>query len=215
MKRSIASICLSTLVLGAMALPLVAGDKDQSKPASAPVMSPEMAQAMQRMEAYGALNENHAYLKQFEGEWDCTSKWWMSEGATPVENKCSSTAKVSFDGHFLIEKYTGNFTMGEGMPPQPFQGMCTMGYDNHRKQFVNTWIDNWTSGMMTEYGSASEGGRVFTFEGENYCCMNDKICKSKSVITFVNPDTRKMEMWAPGLDGKVYKAMEMTLTHKK
>lgn len=178
-------------------------------------MDPKMAEAMQRMEAYGALNENHAYLKQFEGEWECRSKWWMTEGATPIENTCTSTAKVSYDGHFLIEKYTGTFSMGPGTPAQPFNGMATMGYDNHRKQFVNTWIDNWISGVYLEYGSASEGGKVFTFEGENYCCFNDKICKSKSMITFVDPNTRTMEMWGPGLDGKVYKAMEMTFTRKK
>lgn len=233
MKRTMMSMCMGALAAGLIALPLHADQtkdvkKDQSKPAPAtqpaapagqpagmPPMSPQMEEAMKRMEAYGALNENHAYLKQFEGEWECVSKWWMEQGAAPVENKCTSTAKVSFDGHFLIEKYSGNFSMAENAPPMPFQGMATMGYDNHRKQFVSTWVDNWVSGVMTEYGSASEGGKIFTFEGENYCCMNDKVCKSKSVYTIVDPNTRKMEMWGPGLDGKVFKVMEMTFTRKK
>lgn len=181
----------------------------------APTMDPKMAEAMKRMEAYGALTENHGYLKQFEGEWVCTSKWWMAEGAPPVENTIASSAKLNFDGHFLIEKMQGDMTMGPGTPPMPFSGMSIVGYDNHTKQFTSIWIDNMMSGTCTQAGSASQGGKVFTFEGNNYCPMNDKVCQSKSVMTIVDANTRKFEMWGPGLDGKVFKAMEMTYTRKK
>ena len=119
MKRSLMTMCLGALLVGAVALPLSAGDKEPTKPASGsqpagmPQMSPELAQAMQRMEAYGAINENHAYLKQFEGEWQYTSKWWMEPNAKPVENTITSTAKIAYDGHFLVEKVQGKMSMGE------------------------------------------------------------------------------------------------------
>lgn len=219
MKRKMLTVCIGIMTAGVIALPLSAGDaKDAAKqPAAggAPAMSPEIAAAMARMEAYGALNENHGYLKQFEGEWVCKTKWWMAADAPAMENTFASTAKIAFDGHFLIEKVTGNMSMGEGMPEQPFSGMSIVGYDNHKKQFFSTWMDNMMSGMMTEYGSASQGGKVFTFEGENYCCMTDKVAKSKSIVTIIDANTRKLEMWGPGLDGKVYKAMEISYTRKK
>lgn len=201
-----------------LAFPLLAGAGEATKQAPAggtPEMPPQFAQAMARMEAYGALNEHHAYLKQFEGEWECNMKWWMSAEMPPIENTVSCSAKLGFGGHFLTETYSGKVTMGPGTPPEEFQGRSTMGYDNHRKQYVSTWIDNWGSGMMTEFGSASQNGKVFNFEGENYCCMTDKICQSKSTITIVDADTRTMEMWGPGLDGKVIKTMSITLKRKK
>lgn len=181
----------------------------------APQMDPKMAEAMKRMEAYGALNENHAYLKQFEGEWDCAFKWWMVEGTPAIESKFTASAKMALDGRFLIEKVQGNMLMAEGMPPTPFTGMSILGYDNEKKQFTSAWMDNMMTGTMQHTGSASQGGKVFTFEGDNYCPMNGKICQFKSVCTLVDANTRKFEMWGPGLDGKVFKAMEMTYTRKK
>lgn len=178
-------------------------------------MDPKMAEAMKNMQAQGALNENHGYLKQLEGEWDCATKMWMAEGAPPQEDKFTSSAKVSFDGHFLIEKLQGNMNFGEGVPPMPFTGMSIIGYDNFKKQFTSTWLDNMTSGIMNQTGSASQGGKVFTFEGEGYCCMNNKICDFKSVCTIIDANTRKFEMWGPDDSGKMFKGMEITYTRKK
>ena len=219
MKRSvISSCCLGLVVAGGMfAVPMAAARPEPTKPAAggAPQMDPKMMEAMKRMEEHGALNENHGYLKQFEGEWDCNMKWWMNEGGPAIANKVTSSAKVGYDGHFLIEKVQGNVTMAEGMPPSPFSGMAIMGYDNQKKQFSSTWIDNMCGSVMTQHGSASQGGKVFTFEGDSYCPMNDKVCHFKSVCTVVDANTRKMEMWGPGLDGKVFKSMEIMYTRKK
>lgn len=204
------SMCAGALLAGASAL-LPAGEPGKGQPA----MPPEMQKAMERMEAYGALNENHGYLKQFEGEWECVMKCWMSADLPPEENACTVNAKVGYDGKFLIEKFQGTVAFGEGAPPQPFNGLSIIGYDNHRRQFVSTWIDNFTTGVYTLYGSASQGGKVFTFEGENYCCMNDKMVQTRSVLTIKDPNTRTFEMWSPGIDGKVIKSMEATYTRKK
>jgi len=194
--------------------------QSKDKPATgqapgAPALSEDMSKAMAAMEAYAALNEFHGYMKQWEGDWEIKSTWWMSPGAPPTENKLTSSAKLINGGRQIVEKVKGELTMGDGTPPQPFEGTAIVGYDNFKKKYYSHWIDNMMSGCMTEWGTAASGGKVFTFEGENYCPMNGKICKTKSVATVVDANTRKFEMWGPDLAGNTYKVAEMIYTRKK
>lgn len=201
-----------SLLFTAAALSQQSKDKPAGSP---PPLTPEQQKMMKAMEAYGAINENHGYLKQFAGDWDLKIVFWMEPGAPAVENKSTSSAKLIHGGRQLVEKVTGTMDMGDGSPPMPFEGMSLIGFDNSKKKFFSIWTDNMCTGLMTEWGTASQGGKVFTFEGDNYCAQNDKICKTKSVVTITDPNTRKLEMWGPDTGGNNYKAMEITYTRKK
>jgi mRNA-degrading endonuclease YafQ of YafQ-DinJ toxin-antitoxin module len=177
-----------------------------------PGMDPSMEKAMME---YMTPNENHQMLAKWAGEWEITTRWFMSEGAPPVENKATSTCKMVMDGRYLVEKVQGEMKMDPNAPAEKFEGMAMMGYDNHAKKFFSHWIDNMGTGCMTEWGTASADGKSITTEGENYNPMVGKMTKTKSVATLVDDNNRKLEMWGPGMDGKTMKVMEILYKRKK
>lgn len=170
------------------------------------------AKMMEEMAKAGQPGAMHEWMKKWEGKWDLSAKMFMSPGAPPAEMKMASEATMTMGGRFLIEKVTGEFDMGAG--PQPFEGISTMGYDNAQKKFVSTWYDNSSTGMMIEMGSVDSAGKVLTMEGENWNPQMQAMAKTKSICTIVDDNTRTLEMWSPGPDGKMMKNMEITYTRK-
>lgn len=75
---------------------------------SAAALAQEKEQDQQKMmEQYMKMmspNENHAYFKNFVGEWDVTSTAWMQRGMPPTTSKNSSVAELILGGCFLISK---------------------------------------------------------------------------------------------------------------
>lgn len=188
--------------------------KDAMKGGDAmPGMDPE---AQKAMEAFMAPNEHHKLLARWAGEWEITTRWFMSEGAPPVENTATATSKMIMDGRYLIEKVQGEMKMDPDAPPEKFEGMAMMGYDNHKKMYFSNWIDNMGTGCMTEWGTASPDGKTITMEGENYNPMLGAMAKTKSVATLVDENNRKLEMWGPASPGgPMTKQMEILYKRKK
>lgn len=178
-----------------------------------PEMSPEEQKMMEMWEAAMTPGEHHKHLEQFVGTWDLTMKWWMSPDMPPSESKVSSVARTVLGGRFLVEDVKGTIDMGG--QEMPFEGMATMGYDNMKKQYVSTWIDNMNTGVWTEHGTCDGYGKVMTFTGRNFDAQAGGERETKSVITIVDANTRKMEMFAPGEDGKMWRNAEMIYTRKK
>lgn len=179
--------------------------------AGAPEMSPEEAKMMERWIAYSTPGEAHAEMAHHVGEWNIAAKFYMEPGAPPVEGVMKATGKLAMDGRFIIEKVTGNVDFGAG--PQPFEGMAITGYDNHKKQYFSSWIDNMGTGMMMQTGTVS--GKVMTLEGKAYDPMIDAEKSFRSTTKIIDDNTHVMEMWNTGPDGTMVKNMELTYTRVK
>lgn len=194
-----------------------AGKKEMEKhPADKPGAGPDMNdEMMKKMMEQGAPGKNHEYLKQWAGEWDLKVMSYMAPGAPPEESKCTASSKLIMGGRYLVEDVKGAFDMHDGKPPQAFEGRSLMGYDNFKKKYFSQWIDNFGTGCMTEEGTCDAAGKVMTTSGENFDPMVGSMQKSRSVATIVDANTRKLEMFGPGPDGKEVKKMEITYTRKK
>src|SRR5438105_14007457 len=94
----------------------------------------------------------------------------------------------------------------------PFEGHGVTGYDNVKKQYWGSWIDNMSTSMMTSTGSAD--GSSWTFSGAMTDPMSGRDSTIKQTVTVADADHHTMEMWAPGPDGKMYKAMELAYFRK-
>ena len=46
------------------------------------------------------------------------------------------------------------------MMGMPFQGMSTMAYDNGKKTFMSTWIDNMGTGILETEGTYDAGTKT-------------------------------------------------------
>jgi hypothetical protein len=148
-------------------------------------------------------------MKKLAGNFDYTIKMWMDPSQPPSESTGKRSAELIMGGRYLIEKYTGSF-MG-----MPFEGMGTMAYDNVQKKYLSTWIDNMGTGVMFGSGTCDAASGTWTMVADMADPMTGKMVKTRSVTKLVDADHMSMEMYAPGMDGKEMKMMEIMATRTK
>jgi hypothetical protein len=174
-----------------------------SLPSTAQTSSDEM----QAMMAYSTPGNIHKMLAKSAGLWTATVTMWMQPGAQPVSSSASCTNEMILGGRYLQSKNTGNF-MG-----QPFEGMAITGYDNAKKMFVNSWIDNMGTGIMTMTGAWDDADKAIKYSGTMVDPVSGKDIPVREVWRFVDDDTQVMEMYSL-MGDKEFKNMEVKYTRK-
>ena len=178
--------------------------------AQAQQMSAEDQKMQHIMMAYAQPGPMHQILANNVGEWTATTTMWMAPNTQPVKNTASATSLMIMNGLYEQSTHTANF-MG-----MPFSGISTTGYDNARKVFVNTWIDNMGSGVMYSEGKYNEAKKCIEFKGKMTCPVACKAVDFSQTLTFIDADHQKLEMWAPSsTTGQTFKTMEVLSTRKK
>ena len=177
---------------------------DHSQTKAKPEMDPAMMEAMMKA---GAPGDMHKKLDAFAGSWNVKSTFWMMPGADPASMDGTAENHWIMGGRYLEQRFNGNW-MG-----MPFEGIGYTGYDNVKKQYWSTWMDNSTTSMMTSTGTMD--GKTFSFTGSMSDPMTGKDSRADSKITITDADHHTMEMWGPGPDGKMFKMMEIAYTRKK
>lgn len=169
-------------------------------------MDPEMMEAYMKMMA---TNENHEFLKNFEGEWEVTTTAWMQPGAEPVITQNSAKAKLIFGGRFLMVNFEGS------MFGQPFEGIQLIGYDNYLKKYVSLWIDSTSTGFYLTQGTREAGKKKIIETGLWPDPMSGTDMKVRTETTLVseNEYVFKMIMILP--DGTEFQSMENRSNRKK
>jgi hypothetical protein len=121
----------------------------------------------------------------------------------------SAKFEMMMDGRYLLQTYKGN------MMGQPMEGMGIMGYDNNRKLFVNSWVDNFMTGIMPMKGNLSEDGKTLTMIGEMDEPMTGEMGKAvRSRTIWIDDNTFKFTM-DEILYGEPFTVVEVTYTRKK
>src|SRR5437660_7172144 len=132
---------------------------------------PSAADMMKQMMELSKLNENHKLLSSLDGNWDYTIKFWMNPdpNAKPQESKGTAIRKSIMGGRFAVMDVSGNMQMpGEDgkMKTMQFKGMGIEGYDNVKKKFVASWIDNMGTGIEFSEGTYDPATKSFTYTSE-------------------------------------------------
>jgi Protein of unknown function (DUF1579) len=198
LKLSLATALLCAFTFAALA----DHDHDKKKPAMDPAMMETMMKA-------GTPAEPHKRLDGMAGTWDTKITMWMMPGMDPMTSTGTSTNQWMMGGRYLEQRFTGDF-MG-----MPFEGLGYTGYDNVKKQYWGTWMDNMSTAPMTSTGTVSADGKTWDFIATMSDPMTGKDSQSKEKITVHSADHHTMEMWGPGPDGKDFKMMEIQYTRKK
>jgi hypothetical protein len=188
---------------------------DHSKTAKS-AAQPGEAQMQQMMEL-SKLNENHKILSSLDGNWDYTLKFWMNPDpkAPPQESAGTATRKTVMDGRYVMMDVNGKFQMpGPDGKPQDvdFKGMGLEGYDNVKKKFVASWVDNQGTGIEFSEGSYDPATKSFTYKSEIEPMPGMKT-KVREVIKVVD-DNHMMLEWYEMHGGKEKKTMEINYTKK-
>ncbi|HXB07897.1 MAG TPA: DUF1579 domain-containing protein [Puia sp.] len=162
---------------------------------------------MKAMMAAATPGETHKMLAKSAGTWTATVTMWMQPGTPPTTSTAEATNEMVLGGRYLKSVNKGN------MMGQPFEGVGYTGYDNVKKQFVNSWVDNFGTGIMTMSGSWDAASKSIVYTGSMADPVSGKDTPFKEVWKFTDDDHQVMEMYYP-VQGKEFKSMEIKYTRK-
>jgi hypothetical protein len=161
------------------------------------------------LQAYMTPGEMHKMMAMVEGEWTTDGKMWMDPKGQPVASKGEASYKMILGGRYQESTFRGD------MMGMPFEGKGLMAYDNLKKQFENTWVDNMSSGIMKTEGTYDPGTKTYNMSGKMVDPMSGKECKMRETLKIVDNDTHVMSMYVTMGDNPEYKTMELTFKRKK
>ncbi len=168
----------------------------------------DMQAEMEVYKKLGTPGAPHKMLAKLVGSWTTKTKAWMEPEKPPTEGTGTCEQRMILDGHYLQQEYTGD------MMGSPFTGINLIGYDNHIKKYVSTWIDSMSTGIYYFEGTASTDGKTITQE----CSYDDPVRGPmvwRSVTKILDDNTLEYEMYLIPKGGKEEKMMEMTVTRKR
>ena len=97
----------------------------------------------------------------------------------------------------------------------PFEGRMQLGYDQNKKKFIGTWIDNFGSYLSIMEGTLSADKKVLTLHSDMFDPQSGKSMKVRMETTFESSDKATFKMFMPGPDGKDFLSMEQTSIRSK
>ena len=173
--------------------------------AEAPLDSATMQKNWQE---YMTPGEMHKWMASTDGKWDAEMSFWSGpdQSAGPP-SKASFENKMIMGGRYQESVYKGK------MMGMDFEGHGTMAYDNAKKKFISTWIDNTGTGLMYMEGTYDEGTKTANLSGKMIDPSTGKDCEMREEIKSPDAKTEILTMYCTK-DGKEFKSMEIKLTRK-
>lgn len=170
-------------------------------------MTEEQQKGMEVWMKYMTPGDMHKMLASADGDWSEELTFWMEPGGPPTKAKAECTNKMILGGRFQESMHTGD------MMGMPFEGRGTCGYDNIKKVFQSTWVDNMTTGVMYLEGPYDAKTQTITLTGKAVDGMSGKIESVREVMKFIDENNQTMEMYMTK-NGKEFKTMEIKFTKK-
>lgn len=146
----------------------------------------------------------HGFLKQFEGSWETKSEFQMGADQPAMKSTGTETDKFAVGGLFLITDVKSE------MGGMAFEAHSIWGYDEHKKKYTGSWVDNMSSAIWPFEGTVDDAGKIFTLAMEGPDPMSGKTMKIRFIHEITGKDTRKLKLFIPGPDGK---EMEMKIDY--
>ncbi len=219
MKRIALTICSATLLLISCnnsddktkteATPADNKEKMAEVKTETPQAPPDSATMMKNWQTYMTPGDVHKMMASWNGAWKSEITMWEQPGKEPMKSTGSAVNKMVLGGRYQESVNIGN------MMGMPFEGHGTLAYDNAKKIFESTWIDNMGSGIMKLSGPWDAATKTITLSGKGVDPMTLAEKDYRETFRVVDDNTQMMEMFGPGMDGKEWKMMEIKFTRKK
>jgi len=213
--KSLRTILAAFSVVALITAPTMAQTPGASTSPAASSSQPNEADMMKQMIEMSKLNENHKLLTDSLGTWSYTVKMWMNgdSSSKPDISKGTATRKAMMDGRYVVMDVTGKMDM-----PGPdgktksmtFKGHGIEGYDNVKKKFVGTWMDNMGTGIMMSEGDYDPATKTFTYNSEMEPMPGMKTAV-REVLKMTDKDHMTFE-WYENRGGQETKTMEIDYT---
>ena len=162
---------------------------------------------MQKWTAYMTPGDMHQMLAKTDGTWNEDMTMWSDPNAAPMKMTATCENKMIFGGRYQESRHTGNFNN------MPFEGYNLIGYDNIKKVFQSTWIDNMGTGIMFSEGDYDPATKTFTYTSEMEPMPGMK-SQVREVLKMTDTNHMMLE-WYENQGGGEKKTMEIAYTRKK
>lgn len=163
---------------------------------------------MKAWQAYMTPGDMHQLLASTDGEWTADITMWMDPNGQPTKSTGSMTTKMIMGGRYQEGQYKGD------MMGQPMEGRGITGYDNAKKQFESTWIDNMGTGVMKMTGTYDPSTKTINFSGNQVDPMTGKEMKVRETLQLVDANNQVMTMYMTPEGGSEMKTMEIKFKKK-
>ena len=173
-----------------------------------PAQPMDTAAMNKAMRDYGTPGDMHKMLANTNGNWTEEITFWMDPSAPAQKMTATCTNKMILNGLYQQSVHKGMFNN------MPFEGWGTVGYDNAKKMFVSSWVDNMGSGIMNMTGAWDQATKTINLSGKETDPMTGKDMDARQTMTLTDDNTQKMEMFLTQ-GGKEMKTMEISFKRKK
>ncbi|MFD2891281.1 DUF1579 domain-containing protein [Flavobacterium chuncheonense] len=205
------------------AISLVACKKEEPKTEETPVVTedlvvaeevvnetpPDSAAVMKAWNDYMTPSKAHEMLAKDTGIWDADMTFWDPNNPEPQKATSQAEYKMILDGKYQEGKFTGK------MWGMDFEGRGLTAFDNAAQEYIATWIDNFGTGLLVTRGAYDENSKTLTMHGNMVDPVTKKEKKVKEVITYIDEDHQKMEMYDLKDNGTEFKTMEILSKRRK
>lgn len=166
-------------------------------------MTPEQKAEMDAWMKAGTPGDMHKWLARGVGTWDAVVKMTMP-GEPSSESVGTMKVEMVLDGRYQQGHFKGD------MMGMPFQGISTTGYNNITKMFEGSWMDSFSTAIMTTKGSME--GEKLVLKGEMMDPAKNKMIKERQVFSYPASDKMLAEFYHE-IDGK--DVLVMTISYTK
>jgi len=160
------------------------------------------AETMKKWTDYMTPGEMHKILSAMDGKWTDEVTVWMDPSQPPTKSTATTENKMILGGRYQQSNVTGSFNGA------PYESESIMGYDNMKKVFTGSWVDNMGTGVMSLEGPYDVATRTITLMGKEVDPMSGKEYKVRETITILDNNTQLVDMYST-TDEKEHKMMEI------
>lgn len=158
---------------------------------------------------YMKPGNEHLMLSKSVGNWEAAISFYSPDGSlTSTSPGIKAETKMVLGNRYQHSTYSGK------MNGMPFEGMNTIAFDNARKVYISTWIDNMGTGLMYAEGTFNDARKTMTFKGTATDVVSRKQIPFREVFTIIDDNNQLMEMYDTK-DGKEVKTMSIKLIRKQ
>lgn len=169
----------------------------------------DSATMMKNWQDYMTPGDVHKMMAKWDGTWTGEVTMWMYPGAPEQKSTSTAVNKMVLNGLYQQSTHTGD------MMGMPFNGLSTVAYDIHKKEFISTWIDNMGSGIMMLKGPWDEATKSITLKGTMIDPGTKEDCNVRETFQIIDDNTQEMKMYITMPDGKEFNTMQIKYTRKK
>ena len=213
MKRLTLTLCAASLILFSCNNDKAtsdnkadSSDKKVADNTTAPPM--DSASMMKAWMAYMTPGDAQSMLAKSNGTWNAEVTMWMDPSKPPTKSNATAENKMILGGRYQQSVNKGN------MMGMAFEGISTVGFDNAKKVYQSSWVDNMGTGIMNLEGPWDDATKTINLKGKATDPSTGKDMEMRETFKVIDDNTQHMEMYCVQ-NGKEMKTMEIHFTRKK